>query len=99
METLIIEVAKVLWAKADPMLILCVLVLIVIQHRDRKASEALRQRLDAHLNPDPKENPYPHPQCKEGDDAYTRLCSALENQHRENREDHQEIFKLLRGEK
>jgi hypothetical protein len=96
-EQFAIEMLKVLWAKSDPMLILCVLAVIWMQYRDRKNSKAVRDRLDAHLNPNPKDNPYPHPQCREGEISYAALCKQLEIQHRENREDHGKIFDLLGG--
>lgn len=90
MENLILEAAKVLWAKSDPMLVLCYIILAVLQYRHGK-------RLDTHLDPDPDANPYPYPQCKEGETAYKTLREELKQQHRENREDHRGIFRLLRG--
>jgi hypothetical protein len=86
---LLLDAAKWLLAKSDPMLIVCVLILAYWQRQTSR-------RLEEHLDPDPKNNPYPHPQCKEGETAYERLCRALETQRQENREDHQEIFRLLR---
>jgi hypothetical protein len=87
---LLLDAAKWLLAKFDPMLIVCILILACWQ-RDTS------RKLARHLEPDPEKKPYPHPQCKEEETAYERLCKALETQHRENREDHQEIFRLLRA--
>ena len=89
---LLLDAANWLLAKSDPMLIVCIMILAYWQ-RDTS------RKLARHLEPDSRRNPYPHPQCREGETAYERLCTALETQRRENREDHQEIFRLLRGDK
>jgi hypothetical protein len=44
------------------------------------------------------QNKYPHPECEWGEKNYNMLCKELKKQHRENREDHQTLFALIRGE-
>jgi hypothetical protein len=73
---LIIELGKLLWAKSDPMLIVCILILGYWQRDTRK-------KLDGHLNPDPKANPYPHPQCKLHEDWIGDIKDHLGRQHDE----------------
>lgn len=80
MDAILIEFAKSLWAKSDPLLIVCILVLAYWQ---RKTSAAL----DKHLNPDPRENPWPHPQCQAHGQSFIDLRATMEKHHQETRED------------
>jgi hypothetical protein len=89
MESTILEVFKFLFARTDPVLVAVLMVLAVMQYR-------INTKVNGHLDP---KNKYPHPDCLWGEKSYERLCAALENQHKENREDHELIFQLLRGEK
>jgi hypothetical protein len=73
---LIVELVKLLWAKSDPMLIVCILILGRWQYTTAK-------KLDSHLNPDPAGNPYPHPQCKAHESVLADLKDHMGSQHTE----------------
>ena len=85
MESFIVEAAKWLLSKSDPMLIGCFLILALWQWRTSKL-------LARHLDP---QNESPHPQCAEGEKSYNALCGQLNRQHRENREDFQGLSKRI----
>lgn len=89
LESFVIEVLKWLLAKSDPMMISCFLILAIWQWRTAKL-------IAKHVDP---KNHYPHPECEWGEKSYETLCEGLKEQRRENREDHQEIFSMLRGKK
>ena len=87
MENIIVDTLKWLLAKSDPTLIACFFVLAFWQWKTSKL-------IAKHLDP---KNGYPHPDCKSGEAAYQMLCAELAKQHEENRQDHGQIFSLLRG--
>jgi hypothetical protein len=87
MEQIIVEVLKALFARTDPVLVAVLLVLAVMQYRTNK-------KVDGHLDP---KNRHPHPECEWGEKSYNALAEALQQQHDENRQDHQTIFDLLRN--
>lgn len=94
METLL-ELFTWLWNNATPKLTLVtVMVVAVLQCYAKKQANRTARTLSEHLNP---KNKYPHPECEWGDKSYEALTQALENQRKENREDHQIIFELLRN--
>jgi hypothetical protein len=82
-----LEAAKWIVSRSDPVLVVSMLILGVWQHRTSKA-------LAAHLGAD---NRYPHPQCFHGEQSYKSLAHQIDTVHAENREDHQELFRLIRG--
>ena len=94
----VIEIGKWLLEK-DPLLAVCILILGYWQYRSdqnrRRENMEFKTRLDGHLDP---QNKYPHPACEWGEKNYAALTDSLKQQHKENREDHQTIFKLLRRE-
>lgn len=94
METLL-ELFTWLWNNATPKLTLVtVMVIAVLQYYAKRQANRTARTLAEHLNP---KNKYPHPECEWGDKSYEALTQALENQRKENREDHQIIFELLRN--
>ncbi len=76
MEAMFVKAFEYLIQRSDPMLVVCVLMLGIWQHRNGKT-------LNKHLNPDPQENPYPHPQCLNHQQTYTSLAKAIDENHRE----------------
>ena len=88
-----VKILELLWQKSDPMLIVCILVIAYLQYRLGKDHEAVKKQLNEHLDP---KNEYPHPQCKSEKTSYESMEKQLALIHKENREDHQEIFKLIR---
>ena len=87
MELFALELLKTLWAKSDPILILCVLALIVIQRRDRKAGKVTSDRLERHLNIDATDNPFPHPQCRAHDQSLVKIVDQLKSNRAETKAD------------
>jgi hypothetical protein len=72
---LLLELGKYLIAKSDPMLVICMMILALWQHRTSKT-------LASHLNPDAKTNPYPHPQCRQEELCFGSLIGQIqENRH------------------
>lgn len=80
---LIVELVKILWQKSDPMLIACILILGYWQRQTAAKVDEQKKRLDAHLNPDPKDNAYPHPQCAAHEACYEDLKEHMQTQHQE----------------
>lgn len=90
----LLEAARWMWNNATPKVTLvCVMILAVLQYFQNKKQGATAKTLAEHLDP---QNKYPHPACEWGERSYNLLCKELKQQHQENREDHQEIFRLLR---
>jgi len=83
---IISEAFKYLVERSDPILVICMLILGVWQHRTAKV-------LADHID---NRNMEPHPQITQAKAERKMLQERLEIIHRENREDHQEIFRLLR---
>ncbi|NLT67268.1 MAG: hypothetical protein GXX84_11760 [Acidobacteria bacterium] len=100
MEETLIDVLKWTFAKSDPMLAACILILAyliyLVNRRQNRLYGAVSRRIDEHLSP---HNRYPHVRCEWGENSYQELSKQLALQRQENREDHQEIFALLRGTK
>lgn len=86
MESILIKIAELIWNKTDPLLVVCIMLLGYWQYKTSR-------RLGIHLDPKTK---YPHPECEWGEKSYKFLCKNLETQHKENREDHEKIYNLLR---
>ena len=87
MEQVLVDVLKWLFSRSDPMLVFCFLLLAYWVRKTNK-------KIDAHLDPN---NRHPHVSCEWGEKSYRLLTVQLEKQHTENRQDHQEIFGILRG--
>jgi hypothetical protein len=87
MEQIIVEILKGIFSRTDPVLVAVLIVLAVLWYRTDK-------KINDHISP---KNRYPHPECEWGERSYKALANALQDQHNENREDHQIIFNLLRG--
>jgi hypothetical protein len=87
MESVLMEIIKTVFSRTDPVLVAVLIVLAILWYRTDK-------KINDHLSP---KNKYPHPECQWGEKSYKALEVALDSQHKENREDHQIIFNLLRG--
>jgi|WetSurMetagenome_2_1015567.scaffolds.fasta_scaffold1791727_1 hypothetical protein len=81
------EVFKWIINRSDPLLVVLLGVLAVWQHRTSTV-------LAKHLDP---ENETPHPSCKQENAARETLFEQLDRQHKETREDIQELRKLIVG--
>jgi len=87
MESIIADILKTIFSRTDPVLVAVLIVLAVLWYRTDK-------KINDHLNP---KNPYPHPECQWGEKSYKALGESLKQQHSDNREDHQILFNILRG--
>lgn len=97
MEDAALRLLELLWTRSDPLLVFCIILLGYWIHKSNKASKsallATNRRLEAHLDP---KNRNPHPACEWAERNFNLLRESLTQQRTENREDHQEIFRLLR---
>ena len=100
MEQTLVDVLKWMFSRSDPMLAGCILVLGYWIWKTNV-------KLDEHMD---SKNREPHAYCElqgiEIEATATRsresaaaLAAQMEKIHSENRQDHQQIFNLLRGEK
>jgi hypothetical protein len=87
---LLFELAKMLWAKSDPLLLVCLLILGYWIHKtDRK--------LEAHINPNPKDNPSPHPQCSQHEICFDNVLEQLKQNRAAVAVSHDEVRSELQA--
>jgi hypothetical protein len=81
---LVLELFKMLWAKSDPLLLVCLLMLGWWQYKTSA-------KLDAHVNANAKENPYPHPQCQAHEICYENLLGQIKQNREAAATSHNEL--------
>lgn len=86
---LILKFGEWLISRSDPLLVVCLIVLAAWQRKTEQKIDKTDRKLEQHLNPDLKENPYPHPQCEHHESCFADLKQQLTDQHAETREDMQ----------
>lgn len=86
MEEALIDVLK--WfSRSDPLLAGCILAL-------GSWIRTTNKKIDTHVD---LKNSDPHPTCVLQRNSMRQLCSEIESIRQENREDHKELFEILRG--
>lgn len=86
MEHAMVEFLKFMFSRTDPTLVFCLLLIVYWLQKTNK-------KIDKHID---KDNPSPHPVCELQRQAFRQVAENIDQYRKENREDHQEIFRILR---
>lgn len=81
MEQIILELFKNLFSKTDPILASCLIAILIMLYKVNK-------KIDGHMDPDPKRNPAPHPQC-------TIHSGKIDDMIEDNKAQHAEIKTMI----
>lgn len=89
MEQAIVDLIKFSFSRTDPMLVACLIAIVYwLRLTNRK--------IDRHIDQD---NPAPHALCNLRAQSFQQVAENIEKYRKENREDHSQLFDLLRDRK